>query len=29
MYAIYDWVDNVGFDNLGDWIEKAAKDAGR
>ncbi|MEM4714471.1 MAG: TIR domain-containing protein [Candidatus Nanoarchaeia archaeon] len=29
MYNIYDWVDNDGFNNLGDWVEKAAKDAGR
>ena len=29
MYAIYDWVDNDGFNNLGDCIEKAAKEAGR
>ena len=25
----YDYVDDDGYNNLGDWIEKAAKDAGR
>jgi hypothetical protein len=29
IYATYDWVDNNGFNNLGDWIEKAARDVGR
>lgn len=28
-YKIYDWVADDGFNNLGDWIEKAAKQAGR
>jgi len=28
MYNLYDWIDNNGFDNLGDWIEKAAEEAG-
>ena len=28
-YKIYDWVADDGFNNLGDWIEKAAKEAGR
>lgn len=25
----YDWVDDDGYNNMGAWIEKAAKDAGR
>ena len=29
LYPAYDWVDDDGFNNLGDWIEKAAKKAGR
>ncbi len=29
MYSVYDWVSDNGFSNLGDWIEKAARDAGR
>ena len=29
LYPTYDWVDDYGFNNLGDWIEKAAKKAGR
>lgn len=24
-YAIYDWVDDDGYNNLGAWIEKAQK----
>lgn len=28
-FLTYDWVDNDGYNNIGDWIEKAAKDAGR
>lgn len=28
LYPIYDWVDNDGYANLGDWVEKAAKKAG-
>ena len=28
-YKIYDWIADDGFNNLGDWIEKAAKQAGR
>lgn len=28
-YKIYDWFADDGFNNLGDWIEKAAKQAGR
>lgn len=25
----YDWVANDGYENFADWIEKAARDAGR
>lgn len=28
LYPTYDWVDDAGRDNLGDWIEAAAKKAG-
>jgi hypothetical protein len=28
-YPTYDWVDDDGYDKLGDWIEAAAKKAGR
>lgn len=28
-FKTYDWVDDDGYNNIGDWIEKAAKDAGR
>ncbi len=28
-YKCYDWVDNDGYNNLGTWIEAAAKEAGR
>ena len=27
--SYYDWVNDKGYDNLGDWIEKAARQAGR
>lgn len=29
MYKIYDWVVDDGYNNLGDWIEEAAKQSGR
>ena len=29
VYKTYDWINDKGRENLGDWIEKAAKDAGR
>jgi len=29
LYTTYDWVDDKGYDNLGKWIEKAAKQAGK
>lgn len=28
-YPVYDWVNDDGYKNMGDWIEKAAKAAGR
>ena len=28
-YLCYDWVNDDGYNNMGDWIEKAAEDAGR
>lgn len=28
-YPCYDWVDDKGYENLGTWIEAAAKKAGR
>ncbi|MBU4535443.1 MAG: TIR domain-containing protein [Euryarchaeota archaeon] len=27
-YVEYEWVDEDGYENLGDWVETAAKDAG-
>ena len=29
IYLTYDWVDDDGYNNFGDWVEKAAKKAGR
>jgi hypothetical protein len=29
LYKTYDWVDDNGYDNIGTWIEAAAKAAGR
>lgn len=29
VYKTYDWVDDDGYNNLGDWIEAAAKKAGK
>ncbi len=29
LYSTYDWVLDYGYNNLGAWVEKAAKDAGR
>ena len=29
IYSTYDWVNDDGYDNLGDWVEKAAKKTGR
>lgn len=29
LYFTYDWVLNYGYNNLGAWVEKAAKDARR
>ncbi|MDL1988869.1 MAG: TIR domain-containing protein [Deltaproteobacteria bacterium] len=28
-YPVYDWVNDDGYKNMGDWIEKAAKAAGK
>lgn len=28
-YAVYDWVNDNGYENLGAWVEAAAKKAGR
>lgn len=28
-YPVYDWVNDDGYNNMGDWIEKAAKAAGK
>ncbi len=29
IYPTYDWVNDKGYENLGDWVEKAAKNAGK
>ncbi len=29
IYPTYDWINDKGYDNLGDWVENAAKAAGR
>ena len=29
LYPTYDWVADKGYDNFGDWVEKAAKKAGK
>lgn len=29
IYFTYDWVNDDGYKNLGDWVEKAAKNAGK
>ncbi len=29
LYHTYDWVYDRGYKNIGDWIEKAARDVGR
>lgn len=29
LYPTYDWVNDDGYNNLGDWVEEAAKKAGR
>jgi len=29
MYKTYDWINDDGYSNMGDWIEEAAKDAGK
>ncbi len=29
FYELYDWIDDNGYNNIGNWIEKAAKQVGR
>ncbi len=29
IYSTYDWVNDNGYNNLGDWVEKAATNAGK
>lgn len=29
IYPAYDWVDDCGYNNFGDWVEKAVTKAGR
>jgi len=29
IYPVYDWITDNGYKNIGDWIEKAAKAAGK
>ncbi len=29
LYKTYDWVSDRGYDNLGIWVEEAARKAGR
>jgi hypothetical protein len=29
LYKSYDWINDNGYDNIGDWVEEAAKNAGR
>lgn len=29
VYPTYDWIEDGGYENFGDWVEKAAKKAGR
>ena len=29
MYPTYDWVNDDGYNNLGDWVEESAQEAGR
>jgi hypothetical protein len=29
IYPTYDWVNNDGYNNMGNWIEEAAKKAGK
>ncbi len=29
LYPTYDWVSDGGYENFGDWVEKAAQKAGR
>ena len=29
LYPTYDWVEDDGYSNFGDWVEQAAREAGR
>ncbi|MDZ7587251.1 MAG: TIR domain-containing protein [Patescibacteria group bacterium] len=29
IYSTYDWINDNGFNNLGDWVENAANEAGK
>lgn len=29
IYPTYDWVNNDGYNNLGDWVEESAQETGR
>lgn len=29
LYPVYDWVDDNGYENMGEWVERAALIAGR
>jgi hypothetical protein len=29
LYPTYDWIDNNGYENIGKWVEEAARKAGR
>lgn len=29
FYSTYDWVNDNGYENIGDWVKKAADDAGK
>jgi hypothetical protein len=29
LFTTYDWIDNGGYHNLGDWVEEAAREAAR
>jgi hypothetical protein len=28
-FSTYDWIDDDGYNNIGDWVEKAVKEVGR
>jgi hypothetical protein len=29
LFSVYDWIDDDGYNNFGNWVESAAKQAGR